>query len=443
MKKFAILLVILAVGVGAFYAYTQFTAQTVVIIDKTTGEESEIKINLNIKNDKKEEVPEEKPQEIIPEEKNEEIIPEDEEQLKEIDSGDQVVGGKVYTDFDILKYISNDKNYMVSPFSLKMALMMAANGADGETRQELLSVFGIKDMQEYNQKAEELINRYNTSESVELNVANSIWLNKDIAVNTVFSEEFKTLIAQYYKGEANDVTIADAVVRVNTWVEEKTNGKIKNLINDPNFLGALVNTLYFKGEWANQFDDYLTEKDMFTDINGTEVEKEFMNKTARFNYYEDGTMQMLKMPYKDLKTSMYIAIPKTDAELDFNKAIANMTSKKINLTIPKFKVEYSITLNEVLQQMGIEKAFGGEADFSKMFTTDSTQSFYISQVLQKTYIDVDENGTEAAAATAVILFNSAMPQIEEIVEFVANKPFTYFIRDDESGEILFLGKILY
>jgi len=184
---------------------------------------------------------------------------------------------------------------------------------------------------------------------------------------------------------------------------------------------------------------------MFTDINGVEIEKEFMNKTNRFSYFEDDTMQIIKMPYKDFKTAMYIAIPKKDnLELDFDNAINNMSSKKVNVTIPKFKVEYSITLNDILKQMGIKKAFGGQAEFVKMFTTNSVDNFYISQVLQKTYIDVDENGTEAAAATAVILkATSARPQPEEIIDFVANKPFTYFIRDDESGEVLFLGEILY
>jgi len=441
MKKIAILLIILAILIGGFYVYTQLTAKSVVVINKNDGEASDIKINLNVKDDKKEEIKkgEEKPQEEKPQEEIKPI-----EDIKEIDSGDVALPKKVYSEFEILKYMSNEKNYMVSPFSLKMALMMATNGAKGETQKEMLESFGIEDIAAYNQKAEELITKYNSSEEVNLNVANSIWLNKDIALDTVFNEEFKTLIAQYYKGEASEVTSEDAVTRINTWVEEKTNGKIKDLISDPMFISALVNTIYFKGSWANQFDSVLTEKEMFTDINGTEVEKEFMNKTNRYSYFEDDTMQMIKMPYKDFKTAMYIAIPKVDTELDFNNAINNMTSKKINVTIPKFKVEYSLTLNDILKQMGIKKAFGGQAEFDKMFTTNSVDSFYISQVLQKTFIEVDENGTEAAAATAVIMMNTAMrPQPEEIIDFVANKPFTYFIRDDESGEVLFLGEILY
>lgn len=434
MKKIAILFTVLAVVVVAFYAYTQTASKPVIVIDKTDGEASNIKINLEIKDDKKDELP------PVEEDNKQEI----DEQLKEIDSGDVAIVKNTYSDFDILKYMSTDKNYMVSPFSLKMALMMAANGAEGDTQKEMLKTFGIEDILVYNQKAEELITKYNSKEDVKLNVANSIWLNKDIALNTIFDDEFKALITQYYKGEASEVTMQDAVTKINTWVEEKTNGKIKNLISDPVFLGALVNTVYFKGAWANQFDDYLTEKEMFTDYNGVQVEKEFMNKTNRFSYFEDDTMQMLKMPYKDFKTSMYIAIPKKDVELDFKNAINNMTSKKVNVTIPKFKVEYDITLNEILQQMGIQKAFNGEADFSKMFAAESEDSFYISQVLQKTFIEVDENGTEAAAATAIIMMNAtALPQPEEIINFVANKPFTYFIRDDESGEILFLGKLLY
>jgi serpin B len=408
-----------------------------VVINKTDGEASKIKINLNVKDDKKEE--EQKPVE----EPKEDIKPI--EDIKEIDSGDIALPEKVYSEFGILKYMSNEKNYMVSPFSLKMALMMTANGATGETQKEILEAFGIEDITAYNQKAEELINRYNNTQDVSLHVANSIWLNKDIALNTVFNEEFKTLVAQYYKGEANDVSTEEAVSKINSWVEEKTNGKIKDLLDDPMFISALINTLYFKGEWANQFDAVLTEKEMFTDINGLEVEKDFMNKTNRFNYYEDETMQLVKMPYKDFKTAMYIAIPKEDnIELDLDNAINNMVNKKVNVSIPKFKVEYSITLNDILKQMEIRKAFGGQAEFDKMFTTNSKDTFYISQVLQKTFIEVDENGTEAAAATAVILkATSARPQPEEIIDFVANKPFVYFIRDDESGEVLFVGEILH
>ena len=438
MKKIAIFLIILAVGVAGFYAYTKFASQSVIVIDKNDGEASKIKININVKDEKKEEI------KVEEENTEEDIKTEIDEQLKEIDSGDEVILEKVYTDFDILKYISNEKNYMVSPFSLKMALMMATNGAEGETQKEMLETFGIENIETYNKMAEELIVKYNNKEDLALNVANSIWLNTDIALNTVFSDEFKALIAEHYKGEANDVTIENAVSQINTWVEEKTNGKIKDLISNPVFVGALVNTVYFKGAWANPFDDYLTEKEMFTDINGIQVEKEFMNKTNRYSYFEDDTMQMVKMPYNDFKTSMYIAIPKGDSELDFNNAINNMTSKKVNLTIPKFKVEYSITLNDILKEMGVEKAFTENAEFGKMFTTETQKSFYISQVLQKTFIEVDEKGTEAAAATAVIMMtNSARPQAEEIIDFVANKPFTYFIRDDESGEILFLGEILY
>ena len=175
MKKVAILLIILAIGVGGFYAYTQFATQSIVVIDKTDGEVSEIKINLNVKDNKKEEIKKEEPVE----QPKEEIKPV--EDIKEIDSGDVAVPKKVYSEFDILKYMSNERNYMISPFSLKMALMMTANGATGETQEEMLESFGIEDISAYNQKAEELINRYNSAEDVKLNVANSIWLNKDIA----------------------------------------------------------------------------------------------------------------------------------------------------------------------------------------------------------------------------------------------------------------------
>lgn len=417
MKKITIFLLILAIVTIGFYTYQKYNLKQAM---SESG--NDIKIDLNIKSN--EEKIEENPEEDLPEE---------------------VAIKKEYTDFDLLNYIPSTQNYMVSPLSLKMALMMAANGANNETQKEITESFGVDDITSYNETIKTLIEEYNNNTEVTLNIANSIWLNKDIAMNIRFDEEFSNLILNYYQGATNEVTNQDAVTNINKWVEERTNGKIKNLIDNSDFLGALINTLYFKGSWEKQFVNYLTEQEEFTDIGGNIVEKDFMNKTDRFNYYEDDTMQMLRMPYQGNKTAMYVVIPRTnDMILDYNNAINNMVNKKVNVMFPKFKVEYSLELNDILKIMGINKAFSGEADFSSMFTKDSLGSFYISKVLQKTFIEVDENGTEAAAATAVIMnLTSAKPEPEEIINFIANKPFTYFIRDDVSGNILFLGKILY
>ena len=362
------------------------------------------------------------------------------EGLEEIDA--EVIK-KEYTDFALLECISEEENYMVSPLSLKMALLMAANGAEGKTQKEMLDIFKVEDIKKYNEEINDLIESYNTKETVELNLANSIWLNKDAAYDIIFDQEFANLISEYYEGVANEVTNEDALIKINTWVEEKTNGKIKNLLDNTDFLGALINTLYFKGSWANEFSEELTETDEFTNINGKKTEKEFMNKTSRYNYYEDGTMQMVRIPYRDKDIAMYIALPKGEETLDFTSALENMQNKKINLTIPKFKVEYKIELNDILKEFGMRTAFSENAEFGKMFKAKDGADFYISKVLQQTFIEIDEKGTEAAAATAVLMnLTSARPMPEETIDFVANRPFIYFIRDDANNEILFLGKIV-
>ena len=201
-----------------------------------------------------------------------------------------------YSDFDLLAYMPETENYMISPFSIKMAMMMAANGAEGETQNEILKAFGIEDIDEYNKFSKEIIKNYNNNENIKLNVANSIWLNTDKEALAQFNEEYKKIITEYFAGTANEVNNSNAVQVINDWCSEKTNGKIEEIITSPDFLAALVNAIYFKGEWRNKFDEYDTVKDEFIAYDDSIVEKEFMNQIKTFNYYEDETMQLVEMP---------------------------------------------------------------------------------------------------------------------------------------------------
>jgi len=346
---------------------------------------------------------------------------------------------KVYTDFSLMEYMPDDENYMISPFSIKMAMMMAANGAEGETQKEIMSAFGVENIEEYNQKAKELIARYDSNQKVKISVANSLWTLKE-KLPEGLRDEYVARIKEYFDATYDSVSVSEAVTKINTWVKDKTNGKIDSIISEADFEAALVNAIYFKGDWANQFEEYATKKDEFTDRDGNKVEKDFMNQKERFNYYEDESMQMVALPYSDWNTSMYFVLPKTNEEMDYNKAIENMKYEEVNLNIPKFKVEYSETINGILKKMGINKAFEPIAEFNAM----SEAELHISKVLHKTFIDVDENGTEAAAVTAILLEKNAMvvdPVQPKI--FNANKPFIYFIRDNLSGEVLFMGEIAY
>ena len=364
------------------------------------------------------------------------------------------VSGEAITfkdEFNILKFMPDDKNYMVSPFSLKMAMSLAANGADGTTKDEILTAFGIDNLDSYNTAAKELIERYEGTSSVKLNVANSIWLNKDVAGKDIkFTDEYKKLVSEYYKGTASEEDAKNIAMKINSWVEKKTNNKIKNLLpeGDAKFLSVLVNTIYFKGEWAEQFEEYATKEEDFTDRNGKVEKTDFMHKTERYRFYEDENMKMVRVPYKGGKTAMYLVLPTNEDKMDIATALDNMNFYKIRLSFPKFKTEYSLSFKEILKHIGIEKAFEKwEAEFDEvMFEgVKEGENVYVDDVLQKTFIEVDENGTEAAAATAVIMneATSIGPGMEEIKEFKADRPFIYFIRDDVTHEVLFIGEYAF
>ena len=364
------------------------------------------------------------------------------------------VSGEAITfkdEFNILKFMPDDKNYMVSPFSLKMAMSLAANGADGTTKDEILTAFGIDNLDSYNTAAKELIERYEGTSSVKLNVANSIWLNKDVAGKDIkFTDEYKKLVSEYYKGTASEEDSKNIAMKINSWVEKKTNNKIKNLLpeGDAKFLSVLVNTIYFKGEWAEQFEEYATKEEDFTDRNGKVEKTDFMHKTERYRFYEDENMKMVRVPYKVGKTAMYLVLPTNEDKMDIATALDNMNSYKVRLSFPKFKTEYSLSFKEILKHIGIEKAFEKwEAEFDEvMFKgVKEGENVYVDDVLQKTFIEVDENGTEAAAATAVIMnkATSIGPGMEEIKEFKADRPFIYFIRDDVTHEVLFIGEYAF
>lgn len=347
------------------------------------------------------------------------------------------------SDFDFMKYMPKDQNYMISPFSIKMAMMMAANGANGYTQKEILSALGVSSIDEYNQKASDIITRYNSNKDVNLNVANSIWLNKTEAMGANFKDTYKKIISDFYKGVAMEENADTIASKINDFIAKETNNKITNVLpteRPAGFLSALVNTIYFKGSFENQFDTANTKKDTFTDRNGNKSEIDFMNQTKHFGYYENDGVQMLKMNYSGRDIAMYILLNDDDKDVDINDIISKMEYKNVSVSMPKFKTEFTKSFVDVLKQMGINIAFTNAANFSNMF--DNVEA-HISDVIHKTFIEVDENGTEAAAATVILMTKNSLPMPEEIKEFKANRPFTYFIRDEVSGEILFLGEYAF
>ncbi len=362
---------------------------------------------------------------------------------------------------DALK--NKDENYIISPLSLKYALALAANGADEETKEEILNILGISDLESYNAEAKAYIESSSPEyeEAVEINpetgeeetvlspigtgltIANSLWLNEDYIEGGDFSDEFNETAEESYSAEAKAVTEENAAEEINNWCREASGGKISEIAEDTDFIASIINAVYFNGKWTAQFDKDSTKTDIFTNADGTETETDFMNNVAYFPYYADKNIKLISLPYNYSNISMYIAL--TDEEnIDVTKYADKTEEKKVKVKMPKFTTETALDAVDLLKALGMEKAFDETAyHFKYMFndTVNNAESIYISDVIQKAYIKLDEEGTEAAAITSVTAVGSLYePEPEEVYEFTADKPFTYFIRDNSVGEILFIGR---
>jgi len=348
-----------------------------------------------------------------------------------------------------------DQNYMISPFSLRMALAMAANGASGQTKDEILAALDIADLGEFNQRASEFIRISNVNEAVEFNIANSIWFNHDFfgRDEVGFLDDYRNIIENYFAGVADRIDNATGADAVNDWISYQTKDRINDVVDPGSVAGTLaflVNTIYFKGDWATQFDEQETREDIFTDRNGIRTSIDFMHITYYFDYFENDYFQMLAKPYADESIRMYLVLPKTDQRLCFNlfeDAIDNMSTRKIELLLPRFETEFlHEDLVAIMRRMGVTRAFCDvTAEFFEMFT-DLPMGWpaYIGDILQKTFIEVNEEGTEAAAATVIYMFaESWVPPPPPPIPFYCNRPFIYFIRNDITNDILFMGEFAF
>jgi len=309
-------------------------------------------------------------------------------------------------------------------------------------RQQFASIFGmiIKDLNKRGQKG-----------GYTLSVANALWGQKDYG----FLEDFLELIQANYDGGLNEVDFIKAAETarqtINAWVEKKTKNKIKNLISkgvlDSMTRLVLTNAIYFKGNWARQFKEDRTQDAPFTLADGQKIDVAMMNQKADFGYMETDTFQALELPYVDEELSMVILLPKEfDALDEFEKTLtpenlprwlAKIHNREVVVSVPKFKMTSKFGLASVLKSMGMEDAFSSNADFSGI---NGKRDLFISAVIHKAYVEVNEEGTEAAAATGVVMrFTSVGPA--PIPVFRADHPFLFLIRDNHSGSILFIGRV--
>lgn len=352
------------------------------------------------------------------------------------------------------KVVAEDagKNVFISPLSVSIALGMALNGASGETYtgiQQTLALNGLSE-DEINQTYLNLNNELtNLDPKVQFQIANSIWYNQIFS----FGQAFMDVNQQYFNAEVTGLDVTDSASgeKINNWVAEKTHDKITEIVElplDPDIILYLINAIYFKGSWTYQFDPEYTLDDQFQSADGTSQACKMMTQTNNFQYYEDEQLQAVDLPYGDEKFTMTIILPKKEDGLDavinglttdsWQNMTSNFTEKEGTIQLPKFKLEYEITLNDILSAMGMDIAFTGMADFSRIFPQGG---LYISYVKHKTFVEVDEEGTEAAAVT-IIGFEVLSIEPSNTFRMRVDRPFLFVIREKENGTLLFMGKVV-
>ncbi|MFA4860823.1 serpin family protein [Methanoregula sp.] len=382
-----------------------------------------------------------------------------------------VIGSeKIVTDannrfaFDLYSRLAQDPRYagsniFFSPFSISSALAITYEGARRTTADEIQTVFHFpKDDAVRRLGYAGMYNALNSrSTGYTLHTANSLWAEK----THPFLSEYTGMAHQYYSADTTNLDFntqpEESRITINQWVENQTENKIRNLIPvggiTPLTRLVITNAIYFKGTWVKQFDKNKTADADFSMDSGTRVRVPMMQRTdkdAVYLYAENSELQMLSMPYEDAggkKLSMLVLLPKgnnltaAEASLDAGRLSAleqKSASRRVMVYFPKVNLETEYHLPETLTAMGMPTAFSPSADFSGI---DGTQYLYIHDVIHKTYLDVNEEGTEAAAATAVVFWAKGAVQEEPVPVFKADHPFVFLIKDTETGNILFMGRI--
>jgi len=353
--------------------------------------------------------------------------------------------------FDIFKELSvgqADSNVFISPLSIYYALGMTYNGTAGETAEEMKNTLHLPEetSEEINSSFETLMEYLlGLDPDVTLQIANSIWYRD----GWTFKETFLNICKDYFSAEISGLDFNDpsSVDTINNWVDENTNHKIDNIIDsiDPRTVMFLINAIYFNGTWKYEFDSEMTEEKDFYLTDGNTTKCNTMVQTAELKYMSNDDFQAVNLPYGNGNYVMTIILPNSNANIDsiieemnstnWELWMSQMETKKGTVYLPKLKFAYEKELNDALQSLGMRKAFSG-ADFSNM--DETAQYLFISEVRHKSFIEMNEEGTEAAAVTIVeISFES----IGEEGDFTMNmnRPFIYAIQDINTNAMLFVG----
>ncbi len=362
---------------------------------------------------------------------------------------DNVFGLNLYSK---LSTAAPDENLFISPLSVSMALGMTLNGAEGDTRTGMLETLEKQGLSEesINTSYQSLMDRFTRLDpKVKLDIANSIWYREGFTVEPAFLDVNQS----YFDAEiaALDFDAPSAPDAINNWVDDNTNGLIDKIVDqiNPDDVMYLINAIYFKGAWTYEFDESGTTDQPFYNIDDTESSVPLMNLVGSVAYTQTEDARIIDLPYGDSLFSMTLILPNDPASFDsfsadisseiWNSWTDNLRAQNVTVYLPRFKLEYEKPLKNVLTTMGMTDAFSPQkADFSGI---NGSRQLFISNVLHKSFVEVNEEGTEAAAVTSVVVSVTSAGGDQPVV-FRADRPFIFAIREHHSGSILFIGKVV-
>jgi len=354
--------------------------------------------------------------------------------------------------FKMFREVSTQEgaNTFFSPLSLNMALGMLYNGASGETRTEMAEVLGMAgftetEINEFYQKISQALLKIDPL--TEIGIANSIWYRNTWTIKQPFIDVNK----KYFDAEvkALDFSKPDAANIINKWCADKTKDRIKEIIKNPipgDVMMYLINALYFKSKWQFEFDKKNTKQDDFTKSDGKKIKVNMMEQTADLPFYADQHLQAVEMPYGNQAFSMVAILPAYNKNIDelieyldndtWKNVVNNLHKRNVGLKLPRFKIECEMPLNEPVKNVGMQRIF----QFRQEFINIADADLRVSNIKQKTFVEVNEEGTEAAAVTVIeVVFSSIGPDTP--IPFFANRPFLYVIKEKSTGAILFIGRM--
>ena len=355
--------------------------------------------------------------------------------------------------FSAILQEADNRNVLISPASVAITLSMVYNGADGETQQAIAETLAIQglNVEEVNAASASLINALGTSDpNVRVNIANSLWVRQDFPLYPAFVEQ----VTQFFNAEASnlDFTNPSALEIINAWVAEKTAGKITQMVDQisSDDVLFLLNAVYFKGNWTKAFDPQRTTEQPFYLLNGTTKPHLQMTQDGEYPYYETDQFQAISLPYGDNRLSLYVFLPKQTSNLaNFQTSLSAETwsnwmnqfrQRRGSIKLPRFQFDYEARLKSMLEALGMGIAFDrNQANFTQL----SPEPTAISRIKHKAVIEVNEEGTEAAAATSIgIQQISARIEPESPFEMVVDRPFFIAIQDNATDAILFMGSVV-